>query len=84
MKNSPQLVGAINFGPAGTSGDFITMSDALKLDIKDLLAQRDQLRGALQAVMDWNPKPEYWDRRETVLRFEADMAKARMALEETE
>ena len=77
------MVGEIGFGPAWTSNDFITMQDALKLDIKDLLAQRDQLRTALQAVMDWNPKPEYWDRHETVLRFEADMSRARTALEAT-
>jgi hypothetical protein len=83
MKNSPYIVGDIGFGPAWSNGDFITMGDALKLDIKDLMAQRTQLREALQTVMDWNPKPEYWERRETVLQFEADMAKARQVLEET-
>lgn len=83
MKTSPHTVGEIGFGPAWTNPDFITMGDALRLDIKDLLAQRDRLRAALQTVLDWNPKPEYWDRRETVLRFEADMARAREVLEET-
>jgi len=43
-----------------------------------------KLREALQLVMDWNPRPEYWERPETVARFEADMAKARKILEERE
>lgn len=87
MKNSPYTVGEIGFGPAWTDNGFITMHDALKLDIKDLLAQRAQLREALENILGWKPKPEYWseywDRRESVLRFEADIATARKALEET-
>ena len=41
-------------------------------------------REALQSVMDWNPKPEYWERLANVASFEADMEKARKILEETE
>lgn len=51
---------------------------------RELERECNQLRAALQSVMDWNPKPEYWERPETVSRFEADMARARKVLEETE
>lgn len=44
---------------------------------QELIHERNKLREALQSVMDWNPKPEYWERPEAVARFEADMAKAR-------
>jgi len=47
-------------------------------------AKAAKLRKALQSVMDWNPKPEYWERPEAASRFEADMARARKVLEETE
>ena len=47
------------------------------------LCKAAKLREALQSVMDWNPKPEYWERPETVARFEADMARAREVLRET-
>jgi len=49
--------------------------------VEELERECNQLREALQLVMDWNPKPEYWERPETVVRFEADMAKARELLE---
>ena len=45
--------------------------------------ERNKLSEALQSVMDWNPKPEYWERPEAVARFEADMARAREVLRET-
>ena len=48
------------------------------------LCKAAELRQALQSVMDWNPKPEYWERPETVARFEADMARAREVLEEAQ
>lgn len=48
---------------------------------EDLERECNQLRAALQSVMDWNPKPEYWERPEGVARFEADMARAREVLE---
>lgn len=48
------------------------------------LGERIQLREALECLVDWNPKCEYWERPETVVRFEADMEKARKILEETE
>lgn len=51
---------------------------------RKLERERDQLREALQSVIDWNPKPGYWERPDTVARFEADMARAREVLEETE
>ena len=47
-------------------------------------AKAAKLREALQSVMDWNPKPEYWERPEVVARFEADMARAREVLEEAQ
>ena len=46
--------------------------------------ERDEARKALQSVMDWNAKCGWWERPETVARFEADMARAREVLEETE
>lgn len=57
------------------------MNVAQKL-IEELIEDRTACQ-ALQSVMDWNPKPEYWERPEAASRFEADIAKARMALEET-
>lgn len=51
---------------------------------EDLERECNQLRAALQSVIDWNPKPEYWERPETVARFEADMARARKVLEEAQ
>lgn len=56
----------------------------LMLECDGHRAKAAKLREALQSVMDWNPKPEYWERPETVARFEADMARARKVLEETE
>ena len=55
----------------------------LMLECDGHRAKAAKLREALQSVMDWNPKVEYWERDETVARFEADMAKARKVLEET-
>jgi hypothetical protein len=52
--------------------------------ISKLFRERNQLREALECLVDWNPKVEYWERDETGWRFEADMAKARKVLEETE
>jgi hypothetical protein len=54
------------------------------LEIEGHRESATKLREALQSVMDWNPKPEYWERPEAVARFDADMAKARKVLEETE
>lgn len=51
---------------------------------QELIHERNELREALQSVMDWNPKPEYWERPETVARFEADMARARKVLQEAQ
>ena len=56
----------------------------LRHQLAAALCKAAKLRKALQSVMDWNPKPEYWERPETVVRFEVDMAKAREVLEETE
>jgi len=55
----------------------------LMLECDGHRAKAAKLREALQSVMDWNPKPEYWERPQTVARFEADMVKAREVLEET-
>lgn len=52
--------------------------------ISKLFRERIQLREALECLVDWNPKAEYWERPEAVARFEADMAMARKILEETE
>ena len=52
--------------------------------ISKLFREHNQLREALECLGDWNPKLEYWERPETVARFEADMEKARKILEETE
>lgn len=56
----------------------------LMLEIEGHRERATKLREALQSVMGWNPKPEPTDRPQTVARFEADMAKAREVLEETE
>ena len=56
----------------------------LMLECDGHRAKAAKLRTALQTVMDWNPKLEYWERPETVARFEADMARARKVLEETQ
>lgn len=56
----------------------------LMLECDGHRAKATKLRETLQSVMDWNPKPEYWERPETVARFEADMAKARKVLEEAQ
>lgn len=53
-------------------------------EMERLKRERDEVREALQSVMDWNPKPEPTDRPQTVARFEADMEKARKVLEETQ
>jgi hypothetical protein len=54
------------------------------LEIEGHRERATKLRQALQSVMDWNPKPEYWERPEVVARFEADMARAREVLREME
>ena len=51
---------------------------------RKLERERNKLREALQSVMDWNPKPECWERPEAVARFEANMARAREVLEEAQ
>lgn len=56
----------------------------LMLECDGHRAKAAKLRDALQSVMDWNPKSEYWERPEAVARFEADMARARKVLEETQ
>jgi hypothetical protein len=56
----------------------------LMLEIEGHRERATKLRQALQSVMDWNPKPEYWERPEVVARFEADMARAREVLREME
>lgn len=48
---------------------------------EDLERELNQVRAALRAVMDWNPKPEPTDRPQTVERFEADMGRARILLD---
>ena len=55
----------------------------LMLECDGHRAKAAKLREALQSVMDWNPKPEYWERPEAVARFEADKARAREVLRET-
>jgi hypothetical protein len=55
----------------------------LMLECDGHRAKAAKLREALQSVMDWNPKPEYWERPEAVARCEADMAMARRVLQET-
>lgn len=49
----------------------------LRDELVETKKERDEVRKALQSVMDWNPKPEPTDRPQTVARFEADMARAR-------
>lgn len=61
----------------------VTSEKPIELVLKKLESERGQLREALQAVMDWNPKPEETDRPQTVARFEADMERARKTLEIT-
>lgn len=56
----------------------------LEEQLKAKHSKNRELYAMLSHIIDWNPKCEYWERPETVVRFEADMAKARKILEETE
>jgi hypothetical protein len=79
MNNTPKTDAAAFDAFDGQGGEVVFAAFAGQLE-----RERNKLREALQSVMDWNPKPEPTDRPQTVARFEADVAKARKVLEETE